>query len=303
MSFVEKTLSSLSGRSFASRGAAGGAGHDASFERLEGEEHALEPLSKEATAFAKKHSLRGGKVMHALQELIADATAHEIHGNHNHGHGHGHDGAMPLLSMPEVIQRYGEPQAEVHIGWADIYLDLILVGVAFNGGLLLKHAFYLCVPAGEHPPCLGLPVGLLHVLAFGCPVIFAWLNETVFRSRFEAHALFARGLECAMYLLMIIGASCEEDVTVLQSNSRFWYVFGLCMLGIDMIHVLRYGLILVAHEEDSARKAAKEQICVLIPGTICYLLATLMALDSESADVILDGLTPVLFGVHDAVIT
>ena len=30
--------------------------------------------------------------------------------------------------------------------WADIYLDLILVGVAFNGGLLLKHAFYLCEP-------------------------------------------------------------------------------------------------------------------------------------------------------------
>ena len=155
----------------------------------------------------------------------------------------------------------------------------------------------------EHPPCLGLTVGLLHVLAFGCPVIFAWLNETVFRSRFEAHALFARGLECAMYLLMIIGASCEEDVTVLQSNSRFWYVFGLCMLGIDMIHVLRYGVILVAHEEDSTRKAAKERICVLIPGTICYLLATLMAVDTVSADAILAGLTPVLFGVHDAVIT
>ena len=70
------------------------------------------------------------------------------------GHGHHDEGPMPWMSMPTVINRPGEPQPELHIGWADIYLDLILVGVAFNGGLLLKHAFYLCAKQlmDEAPP-------------------------------------------------------------------------------------------------------------------------------------------------------
>ena len=57
---------------------------------------------------------------------------------------------MPWISTPKVVQRDGEPQPHVQIGWADIYLDLILVGVAFNGGILLKHAFYLCHPQSTH---------------------------------------------------------------------------------------------------------------------------------------------------------
>ena len=325
MSFVEKTLASLSGRSFASKGAAGGRGHDASFKRLEGEEHALEPLSKEASEFAKTHGLRGGKVMHALQELIADATAHDIHGDHGHGHGHGHDGAMPLLSMPEVIQRYGEPQAEVHIGWADIYLDLILVGVAFNGGLLLKHSFYLCEPPGgehggehgggehgggehgggdehgaildehgahrllsghghAHPPCQGLYPGMLHVLAFGIPILGAWLKETNFRGRFEQRSLISRALECSCYLLMMIGASQEEDVVVLDTDVSFWQTFSLCMLLIDATWVIRYVYILW-HEEKCARDTAVQRIWLLLPGTLCYGAAYWMSVFPNVADV------------------
>ena len=197
---------------------------------------------------------------------------------------------MPLLGMPSVVQRYGqEPQPEVHIGWADLYLDLILVGAAFNGGLLLKHAFYLCEPpvaggggdggdggvsygdfvgwdpagayggdsglgggdrggsvgggvgmggeasSGEmllglnlglgmgrrldhrentHAECVGLGMGVLHVMAFGVPILAAWLKETMFRARFASHNLLSRSLEVLCYLFMIIGASTEEDVQV-----------------------------------------------------------------------------------------
>ena len=87
--------------------------------------------------------------------------------------------------------------------WADIYLDLILVGVAFNGGLLLKHAFYLCEPhdnlaywpevlddgspegrqlSGHGPKkaCVGLFVGVVHALAFAAPLLSAWAKETIF---------------------------------------------------------------------------------------------------------------------------
>ena len=318
-----------------------------------------------ANKFAKEKGL-SPKETEELRALIAEEAKEKEEEKEKHHH---HEGAMPLFAMPEVLQRNGEEQAEVHIGWADIYLDLILVGVAFNGGLLLKHAFYLCTPPGEHGehggeehgaaehgaaehggehgegllpefdhakhsadmvytdampdsaseihrlrqlnghehhehgPCLGLPVGLLHVLAFGCPIIFAWLKETILRSRFESRSLASRGLECLCYLLMIVGASCEEDVTVLQSDSTFWYVFGACMFCIDAVHILRYAVI-TFHEEDCARKAAKEQICVMLPGSLIYLLATLMALSPDQADGVLDGVTPVLFGwVHDPVHT
>ena len=171
--------------------------------------------------FASRHSL-GTEAVGELQLLVdkakqeqedEDLDDQEIH--------RGHGAAMPFMSMPTVLQRYGEQEPVVHIGWADIYLDLILVGVAFNGGLLLKHAFYLCEPPGDswrhryhggghghldadaasvsghehrllfgepgaHPPCVGLGIGLMHVLAFGLPVLGAWLKETMFRARCES---------------------------------------------------------------------------------------------------------------------
>ena len=132
---------------------------------------------------------------------------------------------------PHRKQPYNEPQPEVHIGWADIYLDLILVGVAFNGGLLLKHAFYLCHPEhdahGElqpvdndtghglmrhrllsgggdeaHPPCVGLGLGMVHAMAFAAPILGAWSKETIFDAQFDSQCLLDRGLECLGYLLV-----------------------------------------------------------------------------------------------------
>ena len=156
------------------------------------------------------------------------------------GHGHHDEGPMPWMSMPTVINRHGEPQPELHIGWADIYLDLILVGVAFNGGLLLKHAFYLCEPHdpfdgwtlddgspegrqlnghGPLKPCVGLGVGVLHALAFATPLLSAWTKETIYDAQFDAGSLSSRGLEVLCYLLMVLGASCSEDVDVLERGS------------------------------------------------------------------------------------
>jgi len=333
-------------------------------------EEKLSPPLAPGSLIKEKKEPGAAKNQKSTKNLIA-AEGHEGgHGGHE-GHGHHEEGAMPFFSMPEVLQHNGEEQAEVHIGWADIYLDLILVGVAFNGGLLLKHAFYLCTPPGEHGgehgaehggaehgpahakleshavhsietvysdampdypttfvaehgvhfeghsdhtghiarmrmlsghehhehgPCLGLPVGLLHVMAFGCPIIFAWLKDTIFRSRFHARSLSARGLECFCYLLMIIGASCEEDVTVLQSDGTFWYVFGMCMLTIDLTWLLRYGIIFFQHGEECARSTAKEQILILIPGSLLYLTAMMMALFPDAADDILGKVVPTLFG-------
>jgi hypothetical protein len=182
-----------------------------------------------------------------LEEILAVLGEEAIEGSKHHHHHH--SGPMPLLSTPTIVQKWEDKEyPEVHIGWADIYLDLILVGVAFNGGLMLKHAFYLCHPhdaahgAAEHhrsmfervethshPTCVGLGMGVLHVLAFGVPILGAWLKETMFRARFEAHNLVARSLEVMCYLLMIIGASCEEDVTILQEDRTFWQMFTTCM--------------------------------------------------------------------------
>ena len=182
-----------------------------------------------------------------LEEILAVLGEEAIEESKHHHHHH--SGPMPLLSTPNIVQKWEDKEyPEVHIGWADIYLDLILVGVAFNGGLMLKHAFYLCHPhdaahgAAEHhrsmfervethshPTCVGLGMGVLHVLAFGVPILGAWLKETMFRARFEAHNLVARSLEVMCYLLMIIGASCEEDVTILQEDRTFWQMFTTCM--------------------------------------------------------------------------
>jgi len=322
---------------------------------LEAGAHSGVSMSAWVKNFALENGLSGEAVKELTARIATEARNHRplaAHGHEDHGHGHddhdheghGHheEGAMPVFSMAKVLQRYGEPQAEVHIGWADIYLDLILVGVAFNGGLLLKHAFYLCTPphlshhaAGEHgaahgavhadehgaahgavadehgavhvishahrllsgedpadehahahPECLGLGVGLLHVVAFGLPIIGAWLKETTYRARFEEHALFGRFLECGCYLLMIIGASCEEDVTVLQADGTFWETFTLCMLVIDLSWVMRYGVIFF-HEEPCARKTAMQRIVLLLPGLLCYFLAFFLASYPVYSDLLL----------------
>ena len=99
---------------------------------------------------AKEHKL-SIEAEEAVRLLVEDAQMVEVH--------HEHEGAKPLFHMAVVRQRHGEKQPEVHIGWADIYLDLILVGVAFNGGLLLKHAFYLCTPVASEDLLHGHDVG------------------------------------------------------------------------------------------------------------------------------------------------
>ena len=115
-------------------------------ERAANEEPPPSIKESKVLKFARAKGL-DAKSTRELEELIAEEGKEAEEEKEHKGH---HEGAMPFYSMPEVLQHNGEEQAEVHIGWADIYLDLILVGVAFNGGLLLKHAFYLCVPAGEH---------------------------------------------------------------------------------------------------------------------------------------------------------
>ena len=274
-----------------------------------------------ATDFAIKFGLgkeAAGELMHLVEKAKTEEDKDEAH--------HGHI-AMPFLSMPTILQRYGEREPEVHIGWADIYLDLILVGVAFNGGLLLKHAFYLCEPAddyhgdhhrllegGKHPPCVGLGIGLMHVCAFGTPVLGAWLKETMFRARCEnttfkyipapctsrlhspphsirlashltrsarattvhAENLVSRGLEVFCYLLMIIGASCEEDVSTIMHDGTFWRMFTICMTIIDFTWIVRYSQ-LFWHPEKLARSLAQQRVLLLLPGTVVYLLATWMA--------------------------
>ena len=147
----------------------------------------------------------------------------------------------------------------------------------------------------EHAPCVGLQTGVLHVFAFGVPILGAWLKETNFRGRFEQRSLISRALECGCYVLMIIGASCEQDVAVLQADVTFWQVFSLSMLLIDMTWVIRYVWILW-HPEECARKTAVQRIWLLLPGTLCYLFSYLMSSNSDAADKVLDKLAPVLFG-------
>ena len=69
---------------------------DASFARLQGEQHGHElseehghELSEAAETFAKTHGLRGVKVKQELHELIEDTKGHDDHGHGDHG-GHGH---------------------------------------------------------------------------------------------------------------------------------------------------------------------------------------------------------------------
>jgi len=260
-----------------------------------------------------------------MQSIIDKAKAVAVedekkaHDDHEH---HGDEKEpMSFLTMPKVVQRHGEAQPEVHIGWADIYLDLILVGVAFNGGTLLKHAFYLCVPPGDsssstadsadasdssgslaashhrvlssstyHPQCVGLWIGVLHILAFGVPILGAWLKETMFRARFKAHNLLARGLEVMCYLLMIIGASCEEDVQVLQADRTFWKMITRCMLAIDITWVARYMQIAGWHPEECARRLAKQRLLLLLPGTLLYSFAMFLGNWPDEGDVSLQWL-------------
>jgi len=147
----------------------------------------------------------------------------------------------------------------------------------------------------EHAPCVGLGVGLMHVVAFGVPILGAWLKETNFRGRFEQRSLISRLLECSNYVMMIIGASCEQDVTVLQDDVTFWQVFALSMLLIDMTWMIRYVYILW-HKEECARKTAVQRLWLLLPGTLCYFLAWIMSSDSDDADKILDVMAPLFFG-------
>ena len=88
----------------------------------DGDEHAphfdeAAELRKEVEALTKRNKM--GRALSAeIATLVERAKTLGSPG----GHGHHDEGPMPWMSMPTVLSRHGEPQPELHIGWADIYL-------------------------------------------------------------------------------------------------------------------------------------------------------------------------------------
>ena len=88
----------------------------------DGDEHAphadeAAELRKEVEALTKKNNMSRA-LSSEIATLVERAKALGSPG----GHGHHDAGPMPWHSMPTVLSRHGEPQPELHIGWADIYL-------------------------------------------------------------------------------------------------------------------------------------------------------------------------------------
>ena len=88
---------------------------------------------------------------------------------------------------------------------------------------------------GPKKACVGLGVGVVHALAFATPLLSAWAKETIFDAQFDAASLFSRGVEVLCYLMMVIGASCSEDVDVLEKDNTFWLGLTSSMLVIDLV--------------------------------------------------------------------
>ena len=75
----------------------------------------------EALAFARelRLSLPDARRLNAIvEQAMAEAAPQEQH----HAHKSHKLDTMPFLSKPAIVQRPGEEQPEVHIGWADLYV-------------------------------------------------------------------------------------------------------------------------------------------------------------------------------------
>ena len=91
------------------------------------------------------------------------------------------------------------------------------------------------------------------------------------------HSYVDRAREVVCYLLLIIGASCSEDVPILSSDHSFWLGLCGCMLAIDLMWLARYAHVMWRHAEAVARAAARQRFGLLLVGTLLYAAASLAA--------------------------
>ena len=146
-----------------------------------------------------------------------------------------------LYKTPQQRHRWGEHQPAFHPWMGDIMLDLIVVGVCYMLGDVIKYSFYKCSAydtysnttasytgydeamsggypsydgggggdedAHASPYCVGLSEGLLHAAAFYLCIFRLWSCGMMYRARFCADGSVAHlTLDVASGLLVVLAS-------------------------------------------------------------------------------------------------
>ena len=170
--------------------------------------------------------------LHLHQRVEAATRAHDEH--------HGRPWLV-LYKTPQQRHRWGEHQPAFHPWMGDIMLDLIVVGVCYMLGDVIKYSFYKCSAydtysnatasytgydeamsggypsydgggggdedAHASPYCVGLSEGLLHAAAFYLCIFRLWSCGMMYRARFCADGSVAHlTLDVASGLLVVLAS-------------------------------------------------------------------------------------------------
>lgn len=247
--------------------------------------------------------------LHLHQRVEAATRAHDEH--------HGRPWLV-LYQTPQQRHKWGEHQPAFHPWMGDIMLDLIVVGVCYMLGDVIKLSFYKCTAYDTYsnassyveydelasggpgypydggdddeaaPYCVGLSEGVLHAAAFYLCIFRLWSCGMMYRARFCTDGSVAHlTLDVASGLLVVLASHGVRPPVdyLLETPPRhaatgfvLLLIFALPALGLFMLRYLELALL---HPTEASRRTAGAQL-VHLAGSAVWWGAALAAAAASS---------------------
>lgn len=201
--------------------------------------------------------------------------------------GEGHD---KKYVIPRRRRNWADPPQHLTAGWADLFLDLIFVGAAYQLGDLIKYTFFSCTPGSSsssssgsdaYPECLPWGLAWLHSIAIFATMFRLWQSDSMYRARFDASDSFHRALDLLGYLMMIVGASNIsplQEYTGIALNGEYQGVpkyasMLVPFLGVAVLWWLRYWEVALLARAQNARRVASALLIDMIGMLLLWSVA------------------------------
>ena len=269
------------------------------------EDHGAEALFQHAPKDPRGAAVLSHEEFMGLAELLTARAAH--HSEHDHHDDHERSW-LAAYKLPMQRHLWGEHQTHLDPWLGDILLDLIVVGVCYQLGDVIKSSFYGCDGsaygygrrlADSSPSssssnsssdassdggaqtgtfCIGVYEGAVHACAFFTAIYRLWSASTLYRARFSTDGSAAHlALEAGTGLLLVLASHgvrpcidhLHDDGGHVARGFLRLHQFALPAAGIIIVRHLEIGLL---HPAEAARRTAGTQL-VNFAGMVAFWLA------------------------------
>ena len=209
---------------------------------------------------------------------------------------------LPWFKVPTIRFLWGDSQPELHAGGAELFLDLIFVGVAYRVGNVIKAAIVSCTVqsatsnatgnsmrqlallAADAPElCAGLGTGILRGLAPFLAMYQIWWSCTLMKAKYSCASKLHTLLDLLNHLLLLYAAMGILPFRGDSDGEALAYVI-LPIAGAQLLWLVRFAELAAFSGRESARRENSVELLIGVQVLCLYIAAVAVLLEASASD-------------------